>query len=139
MIAKKIITCGWSFISLICIFISYAYPQDIQSPGSVRRLYQKFYHIQKLGAENKIAEALNEHKYFIKEHPNFYEIYRSFVRLSKDSGKLDEAISYFEELIANEPIQPVYFYGLGFCYKALGNHGKASENFKTAIKKEGKQ
>lgn len=122
---------------MICIFIIYSYPQEIQRSGSIKQLYQKYYHIQKLGAEHKIDEALNEHKHFIKEHPNFYEIYRSFVRLSKDSGKFNEAISDFEELIANEPSQPVYFYGLGFCYKALGNRDKASENFKTAIEKGG--
>jgi CHAT domain-containing protein/Tfp pilus assembly protein PilF len=114
-----------------------SYPQEIQKPENIKQLYQKYYHIRKLGAENKIEDALNEHKNFIEEHPHFYEIFRSFVRMSKDSGKLDGAISYFKELITNEPSQPVYFYGIGLCYKALGNRDKASENLKTAIEKGG--
>ncbi len=90
-----------------------------------------------LEANKKIDDALNEHKYFIKKHPDFYEIYRSFTGICKDTQKLDEAIFYFKELLADEPNQPVYFYGLGLCYKAQEEYDKASEYFKSAIEQGG--
>ena len=62
-----------------------------------------------LAAQDRIAEAIAATKKAIAIAPNYLEAHRQYLRLRVEfQGKLDEARSEYESLMAREPANPIY-------------------------------
>ena len=79
---------------------------DMPPPKAARELVRRG---AELAGQDRVEEALAITRKAIAIAPNYLEAHQEYLRLRIDfQGKLDEALSEYESLMAKEPLNPVY-------------------------------
>jgi CHAT domain-containing protein/Tfp pilus assembly protein PilF len=100
-----------------------------------KQLFAKYFHIRKLEAAENYKDALTECREFIENHPDFFNAYGLFARISRKAHTLGESIEFLQQHIQRDLEKTEYYYGLGLCYKEQKEFEKASAIYKKAVEK----
>jgi len=77
--------------------------------------------------------ALNTLKEGFEKYPEENSILESMIQIYMDLGKTEDAMTYLEKAIQQDPTKPRYYFAQGALYEKLGNSEKAVETYKKTI------
>src|SRR2546425_3111374 len=104
----------WMSLTITCLTAISVVPQtldggphlDLPPPKAARELVRRGV---EFAGQDRVEEALASIRKAIAIAPNYLEAHQEYLRLKIEfQGKVDEALSEYESLIAKEPLNPVY-------------------------------
>jgi CHAT domain-containing protein/Tfp pilus assembly protein PilF len=103
------------------------------NPSGIKQLYQHYYHVKKLQADDNWDEAIAQCKSLISRTSTFYDIYPLLAQLSREAGQLARTSAFLQRRLQKDPNNTALYYGLGLCLRAQAKNKESAEAYKKAI------